>query len=82
MLSVGSTAAQSGRRIPVGRGTRAQQKDRWSLTDRKNEFAEIEDKIRRTRLSKQVRQKARHKLKKLPQVSPMSGEATVTRSFE
>ena len=52
------------------------------MTDGKDELAENQDNIRRTRFSKQVRQKARHELKKLPQVSPMSGEATVTRSFE
>src|SRR5215472_9903232 len=42
-----------------------------------DEFAEIEDKIKKTKLSKEAREKATHELKKLRQMSPMSAESTV-----
>src|SRR5215475_12007999 len=38
----------------------------------KDELAEIEDKIKKTQLSKEAREKATHELKKLRQMSPMS----------
>src|ERR1700716_1072964 len=47
----------------------------------KDEFAEIEDKIKKTKLSKEAREKATHELKKLRQMSPMSAEATVVRNY-
>jgi ATP-dependent Lon protease len=47
----------------------------------KDELAEIEEKIKRTRLSKEAREKATHELKKLRQMSPMSAEATVVRNY-
>src|SRR5437867_4702411 len=47
----------------------------------KDELAEIEDKIKRTKLSKEAREKATHELKKLRQMSPMSAEATVVRNY-
>ena len=47
----------------------------------KDELAEIEDKIKRTKLSKEAREKAQHELKKLRQMSPMSAEATVVRNY-
>src|SRR5271156_6741950 len=43
----------------------------------RDELAEIEDKIKKTKLSKEARDKATHELKKLRQMSPMSAEATV-----
>jgi len=46
-----------------------------------SEFAEIEDKIKRTMLSNEAREKAQHELKKLRQMSPMSTEATVVRNY-
>ncbi len=49
--------------------------------DGKDELAEIEDKIKRTKLSKEARDKANHELKKLRQMSPMSAEATVVRNY-
>ena len=51
------------------------------MTSGKDEFAEIEDKIKRTKLSKEAREKARHELKKLRQMSPMSAEAAVVRDY-
>jgi len=47
----------------------------------KDELAEIEEKIKRIKLSKEAREKAQHELKKLRQMSPMSAEATVVRNY-
>src|SRR6516164_8252013 len=47
----------------------------------RDELAELEDKIKKTRLSKEAREKATHELKKLRQMSPMSAEATVVRNY-
>ena len=49
--------------------------------DGKDEVAELEDKIKRTKLSKEAREKAQHEIKKLRQMSPMSAEATVVRNY-
>ncbi|MDT3686640.1 MAG: endopeptidase La [Pseudorhodoplanes sp.] len=49
--------------------------------DGKDELAELEEKIRKTKLSKEAREKATHELKKLRQMSPMSAEATVVRNY-
>src|SRR6478752_5559779 len=46
-----------------------------------DEFAEVEDKIKKTKLSKEAREKATHELKKLRQMSPMSAESTVVRNY-
>jgi ATP-dependent Lon protease len=45
------------------------------------ELAEIEDKIKKAKLSKEAREKARHELKKLRQMPPMSAESTVVRNY-
>src|SRR6516165_9888867 len=47
----------------------------------RDEFAEIEDKIKKTKLSKEAREKATHELKKLRLISPMSPEGTVVRNY-
>jgi ATP-dependent Lon protease len=47
----------------------------------RDELAELEEKIKRTKLSKEAREKAQHELKKLRQMSPMSAEATVVRNY-
>ena len=47
----------------------------------KDELAEVEDRIRRTKLSKEAREKSLHELKKLRQMSAMSAEATVVRNY-
>jgi len=47
----------------------------------KDEVAELEEKIKKTKLSKEAREKAMHELKKLRQMSPMSAEATVVRNY-
>jgi len=47
----------------------------------KDDLAELEDRIRKTKLSKEAREKAQNELKKLRQMSPMSAEATVVRNY-
>lgn len=49
--------------------------------DGRDELAELEDKIEKTKLSKEAREKATAELKKLRQMSPMSAEATVVRNY-
>src|SRR6201998_790072 len=49
--------------------------------DGKDELAELEEKIKRTKLSKEAREKAQHEIKKLRQMSPMSAEATVGGNY-
>src|SRR6266542_928037 len=46
-----------------------------------DELTEVEDKIKKTKLSKEAREKAQHELKKLRHMSPMSPEATVVRNY-
>ncbi len=47
----------------------------------KDELGELEEKIRKTKFSKEARTKAMHELKKLRQMSPMSAESTVVRNY-
>ncbi len=49
--------------------------------DGKDDLSELEDKIKRTKLSKEAHDKAMAELKKLRQMSPMSAEATVVRNY-
>ncbi len=46
-----------------------------------NEISELEERIKKTRLSKEAREKAEGELKKLKAMSPMSAEATVVRNY-
>ena len=46
-----------------------------------NEIAELEDRIAKTKFSKEAREKAQAELKKLKAMSPMSAEATVVRNY-
>jgi ATP-dependent Lon protease len=46
-----------------------------------DEAAEIEERIEKTKLSKEARDKAMAELKKLKSMSPMSAEATVVRNY-
>ena len=50
-------------------------------TECKNEFDEIQDKIDNGKLTKEAKEKALSELKKLKNMSPMSAEATVSRSY-
>ncbi|MBN9001289.1 MAG: LON peptidase substrate-binding domain-containing protein, partial [Rhizobiales bacterium] len=47
----------------------------------RDELADLEERIAKTKLSKDAREKAQHELKKLRQMSPMSAEATVVRNY-
>ena len=60
---------------------KAIQKELGDNEDGKDELAELEERIEKTRLTKEAREKARGELKKLRQMSPMSAEATVVRNY-
>ena len=60
---------------------KAIQKELGEGEDGQDENAELEDKIKKTRLSKEAREKALAELKKLRTMSPMSAEATVVRNY-
>ena len=60
---------------------KAIQKELGESEDGKDETAELEAKIKKTRLSKEAREKALSELKKLRAMSPMSAEATVVRNY-
>ena len=60
---------------------KAIQKELGTSEDGKNEFDEFEDKINTAKLSKEAKVKALSELKKLRNMSPMSAEATVVRSY-
>jgi ATP-dependent Lon protease len=60
---------------------KAIQKELGEGEDGRDESAELEEKIRKTRLSKEARDKAMAELKKLRTMSPMSAEATVVRNY-
>src|ERR671917_1009819 len=49
--------------------------------DERDDIAEFEDKIEKTKFTKEAREKAQGELKKLRQMSPMSAEATVVRNY-
>ncbi len=60
---------------------KAIQKELGEGEDGRDEMAELEERISRTKLSKEARDKAQAELKKLRQMSPMSAEATVVRNY-
>ena len=60
---------------------KAIQKELGETEDGRDEAAELEDRIKKTRLSKEARDKALAELKKLRSMSPMSAEATVVRNY-
>jgi ATP-dependent Lon protease len=60
---------------------KAIQKELGESEDGRDEVAELEDRINKTRLSKDAREKALGELKKLRSMSPMSAEATVVRNY-
>jgi len=60
---------------------KAIQKELGEGEDGKDETAELEEKITKTKLSKEARDKAMAELKKLRTMSPMSAEATVVRNY-
>ncbi len=60
---------------------KAIQKELGETEDGRDEVAELEEKIKKTKLSKEAREKATSELKKLRNMSPMSAEATVVRNY-
>eukprot|EP01037_Dinobryon_pediforme_P048650 gene48650-biopygen17015 len=60
---------------------KAIQKELGDNEDGRDELAELEDRVKKTKLSKEARDKAFAELKKLRQMSPMSAEATVVRNY-
>jgi ATP-dependent Lon protease len=60
---------------------KAIQKELGDGEEGKDEIAELEEQIAKTKLSKEAREKADGELKKLKQMSPMSAESTVVRNY-
>ncbi|WP_142848500.1 endopeptidase La [Telmatospirillum sp. J64-1] len=60
---------------------KAIQKELGETEDGRDEAAEIEERINKTKLTKEAREKALGELKKLRSMSPMSAEATVVRNY-
>jgi ATP-dependent Lon protease len=60
---------------------KAIQRELGEADDSREEFAELEEKIEKAKLSKEARAKAEAEFKKLRQMSPMSAEATVVRNY-
>jgi ATP-dependent Lon protease len=60
---------------------KAIQKELGESEDGRDELAELEEKIAKTKLSKEAREKALAECKKLRSMSPMSAEATVVRNY-
>jgi ATP-dependent Lon protease len=60
---------------------KAIQKELGETEDGRDEISELEKRIKKTRFSKEAREKANGELKKLRTMSPMSAEATVVRNY-
>ncbi len=60
---------------------KAIQKELGEGEEGRDELAELEERIKKTRLSKEARDKALAEVKKLKSMSPMSAEATVVRNY-
>ena len=60
---------------------KAVQKELGDLDNGKNEFSEIEEKIKTLKLTKEAKDKAESELKKLTAMSSMSAEASVVRNY-
>jgi ATP-dependent Lon protease len=60
---------------------KAIQKELGEGEEQRDELGEIEDRIKKTKLSKEAHDKAMVELRKLRQMSPMSAEATVVRNY-
>jgi ATP-dependent Lon protease len=60
---------------------KAIQKELGDGEDGRDEVAELEERIGKTKLTKEARDKANAELKKLRNMSPMSAEATVVRNY-
>ncbi len=60
---------------------KAIQKELGETEDGRDEATEFEDKIKKSRMSKEAKEKAMGEVKKLKAMSPMSAEATVVRNY-
>ena len=60
---------------------KAIQKELGETTDVKDEIVEIEDKLKKLKLSEEARDKVKSEVRKLKQMGPMSAEATVVRNY-
>ena len=60
---------------------KAIQKELGEGEDGRDELAELDEKLAKTKLSKEAREKGQGELKKLRSMSPMSAEATVVRNY-
>ena len=60
---------------------KAIQKELGEGEEGRDELAELEDRIKKAKLSKEAREKATAEMKKLRSMSPMSAEATVVRNY-
>ena len=60
---------------------KAIQKELGEGDEGRDEINDLEDRIRKTKLSKEAREKALTEVKKLRSMSPMSAEATVVRNY-
>ncbi|MBL0947808.1 endopeptidase La [Brevundimonas sp.] len=60
---------------------KAIQRELGETDDARDEVMELENRIRKTRLSKEARAKAEAEVKKLRNMSPMSAESTVVRNY-
>jgi ATP-dependent Lon protease len=60
---------------------KAIQKELGDGNEPKDELAELEQRIRKTKFTKEAREKSLGELKKLRSMSPMSAEATVVRNY-
>jgi ATP-dependent Lon protease len=60
---------------------KAIQKELGEGEDGKDELAELDERVGKTKLSKEAREKAQAEVRKLRTMSPMSAEATVVRNY-
>ncbi|MBH37185.1 MAG: endopeptidase La [Gammaproteobacteria bacterium] len=60
---------------------KAAQKELGEIGEEKNELDELQNKIEETKLSKEALEKVNSEFSKLKQMSPMSAEATVVRTY-
>ncbi len=60
---------------------KAIQKELGEIEEGRDEVSEIEERIRKTKFSKEAQEKALAEVKKLRSMSPMSAEATVVRNY-
>ncbi len=60
---------------------KAIQKELGEIEEGRDEASELEERIKKTKFSKEAREKALGELKKLRTMSPMSAEATVVRNY-